>query len=175
MGVGLNVPLDILVASLTNITVRVPKDVVHTTSSESMASITDPEKVRKERRHTAATVQVTWIPPVQKRERANDSNINEEWRNTISISPEYALYRTRFINMLKKFPEMWAGNLGQIITGMRKADLLPPGDRLIHDKPYCTGPKAGKTEEDKSGKMLAIKVIESMQIERASTFVFVPK
>lgn len=49
-------------------------------------------------------------------ERGDTPDTNEDWRVTINTPPEYAAYRSRFINMLEHLQEMWDRNRGQINT-----------------------------------------------------------
>lgn len=58
-----NVPFDILVANLKNITLRAPKHMAHCSSSDSIINIIDPKQVDKERLHTITTVKAISEPP----------------------------------------------------------------------------------------------------------------
>lgn len=129
MKVRPNVPFDILVPNLTKITLHVPKHMLLCSSSDSMVNIIDPAQVDKERCRTVATVQVTSKPPVQMKRRANTQNKNEDWRDTIDISPEFATYRTQFINILEEFQERWDGHLRQINTATNRVELPSPEAR----------------------------------------------
>lgn len=100
--VYLNVPCNILVADLTNITVRVPNYMALCSSSDSMANRIDAEQVDKERRHMVTTVETASKPFVQENERSNTQNTSEDRRGTITTPSKDATYRTRFFNKLEK-------------------------------------------------------------------------
>lgn len=101
-----NVSLDIPGANLTNIPVNVPKHMVHYAFTDSIVRHIASDQVDNECRHTVDTVQATSTPPVQMDKRASIPSTNKDWRNTISIPPEYVAHRIQFINKLEQFQEM---------------------------------------------------------------------
>lgn len=72
-------------------------------SSDSIAYIVNSNQFKKECRHTVATAQAASKSPVQINERANATNTNEDWRETINIPRKYDIYHTAFINIIYQF------------------------------------------------------------------------
>lgn len=48
---------------------------------------------------------------------------SENWKDRITIPPEYSSYRTRFINLLDALNEVWNVHLGQISTATNRIEL----------------------------------------------------
>lgn len=140
-----SVLLDILDADVENTAVQVPKVMVPSASSDGMATVIDPEQVGKPRHDTVPTVHAASKRPVQIHEHANSSNTNKDWRNTINIPPEYSTCRTRFINKVKEYHEMWDVNLGQINTATHRVDLSSPEAVAIRAVPYHASSESARS------------------------------
>lgn len=135
----------------------------------------DSGKINKERRYTVAKVQATLKAPVQMNERADTPNTCKNWKDTIYIPPEYAAYRTQFINLLEHFKEMWNGYFGKIITATHRYKLSSPDARPNRAVPDRAGSKARRAEKKEIDKMLALKVIEPAKAEHDSSILLAPK
>lgn len=61
----------------------------------------DLEHVYKDRGHTVATLQAALKTLVQMDQRSDAPNKNEDWRDTVNIPPEFAIFHIRFFNMLE--------------------------------------------------------------------------
>lgn len=83
-----------------------------------------------------AAVLVTSKPRVEVNERANVPNTSEDWTNNFTVSPEYAAYRTRFINILEQIQDKLHGHLGQMNTAFDGVQLSSPEAISVHAVPY---------------------------------------
>lgn len=174
MKVHPNVPFNTLVTNLTNVSVHVPKHMVLSSSSNNMVKIIDLEPVDKKPFHTVAVVQA-WNRPFNKNKSHNSANTNEDWRDSIIISPEYASFGTRTFNMFQRFREIWDGHLGQINRPTHRAILYSTETRLIHAVPHQASPKEWEAGKEEIDKILETKLIDSTQTERTSPIVRVLK
>lgn len=62
----------------------------------------------------------------------DNGQLNQNWRNQISLSDKYKKYHEPFFNMLFEFKSMWDGHFGTITTTRHSIKLVEPTTAPAH-------------------------------------------
>ena len=96
------------------------------------------------------------------------------WEDEVYIGAEDSTVRSKIMDILSEFKDMWFGRLRKIDATMHCIELKP-GARPIYQAPYRAEPIASEKEKMEIDRMLRGGVIELTSAEWASRVVFVPK
>ena len=96
------------------------------------------------------------------------------WTAQLEIGAEYQTHRTRIVDLLREFEDMWPGRLGTIASAKHRIDL-DDGAQPVSQPPYRAVHRARAVEKTEIDRMLKEGVIEPFRSEWASPVVLVPK
>lgn len=107
--------------------------------------------------------------------KQSDKVSGTDWRKDLTLPDDYSAYRDKRIDIFTQLESLWDKQFGSIKVVQHPVKLKETNNRQILFTRHRTGQKVRKFEQQEMYGMIAIGVVEPLEMELVSPLVIVPK